>query len=404
VRQHTAVEYGSEDGDEMEDGEVPRSRTPFPLPPLPLSPASVRADAVRSPLARRSISPLPPGDLPTLLKVTASRQSVSQGGAAVPYGNISMTGKASNVSFAADVEEDSSVMLPRPPPVAQLRPQSPGLSSLFASVADEAPPSLRETSHVLQQQSLAPVNKQERVKKATLSGPVTQTEHPNTDRRPRVNSMPAQPPLKTQDPKIVTSEVGKSPKGVTETANEAVEKNSVMKYERYKPLYADDQIPGGNSDHSVPVLHSSKLMAIQLEKLDEKIENDEFTVSTIETSSTMRLKAAQRAVNINPKSALYNYAELGHVDGTERVGKAERRFNVPKQVDQDWLSRKQNFSLSDEDKKILYPPDPLVHIKLQFVPSSPSGATKTDTSGITSYIHVSFLHTHRYRTCTLQGA
>jgi hypothetical protein len=153
----------------------------------------------------------------------------------------------------------------------------------------------------------------------------------------------------------------KSPKGINETPEEDIKKPEPVSH---IPLYGQENFPVGTSPHSVPTLHSSKFLSRALDKINEKIERDDFSVSTIETTSTVRFKAAQRAVNTSAKTTVYNYAELTPIDDIEISKRAPKKINIPKQVDKAWLERKQNHGPSPEDLKILYTPDPIVNIKL----------------------------------------
>ena len=177
-----------------------------------------------------------------------------------------------------------------------------------------------------------------------------------------------------------------SPNGVTEmdevvSRRECAVPDKVRKkypLTQYDPIYAPDQYPLGVSKHSMPVMNSSKVLSDALSKIDEKLENDDISVATIETSSTIRYRAAQKSTNVGAKINIYDYDKLTPLDDEEAARRAPRRARIAKQVDQAWLERRQNYCPSPEDTKVLYNPDPDVQLQLNFSNFSGSSGCRGD--------------------------
>lgn len=108
--------------------------------------------------------------------------------------------------------------------------------------------------------------------------------------------------------------------------------------------------------------------------------NDDITISTVETTSTMKLRAAIKSVNLNPHYNQYDYTKLTKVDDNEAAKRAPKKLRVPKQIDQAWLARKQNYCPTTEDTMLLYPSDPNVILKLQY-----TSDVKDSNRGFTGY-------------------
>ena len=310
---------GFDDVDD-DDDEVPRTvPPPFPIPPSPSIDRS--ANRSKSPLFQRVKSPVPLVSVPFHLPHESTKVS---GGSGRLLSSESMSWPAnrqqSSLTSLPEIEDDSSLLTPREVPVAHKPSVSPLRRLFTANIEDEA-------------SNVQGVRDIERVTSSVPASAFT----------------PHSPPKKLsgQDPvSTMNSAVYRSPTGIVEEATASAESTSrvidargskmqpttAFVNAKYQPLYTADQIPGGHSLHSAPMANSSKLLEIALDKINAKIENDEFSISTIETSSTMRLRAAQRAVNADSRVSLYNYAELTPITDAEAARRAPKKLRVPKQV------------------------------------------------------------------------
>jgi hypothetical protein len=98
-------------------------------------------------------------------------------------------------------------------------------------------------------------------------------------------------------------------------------------------------------------------MAYQrLSEVAQDLEDDDFTVSTVDTTST-DYRVASRVVNA--QKDYFRYQGLIPVNMEDKQVNQSQRRPMPKQVDPQWLARRQQGGPTAKDASILFTPDPL---------------------------------------------
>ena len=167
----------------------------------------------------------------------------------------------------------------------------------------------------------------------------------------------------------------KSPSGGVNAVNDSPEETkNVLEEVRlcpvstYDSLYSRGSYPKGISKLSVPVMNSSRVLQLALVNADEKLGEDDFTVSTVTTTETMRMRAAAVASNVRQKGVIYDYDKLIplYTDAPQcKMQSFSRKVKPAKQLDNAWLVRKHNLSPTHEDVQVLHTSDPCIAIKLK---------------------------------------
>jgi len=104
-----------------------------------------------------------------------------------------------------------------------------------------------------------------------------------------------------------------------------------------------------------PDINSSSHLYQKLKQLQDKLQSDDISVTTINTTSTDRREAAKAVVNVNYKKKLYdNLIPVQEKDGRQIS------FHTRPQINKSWSDRKEYASPKDDDLKVLIPPDPHV--------------------------------------------
>ena len=155
-------------------------------------------------------------------------------------------------------------------------------------------------------------------------------------------------------------------------------------------LYCPDAYPKGTSPLSVPVMNSSRVLQVALNNIDQKLDADDFSVSTVYTTDSMMIKAAVAASNVSQEGVIYDYGKLTslHVNKNELKKKLfHRKKKISKQLDSAWVARKQNLCPTPEDIRILHASDPYVPIKLVGYGNSAS----IQSNGLSAFIDTSTL-------------
>lgn len=183
-----------------------------------------------------------------------------------------------------------------------------------------------------------------------------------------------------------------------------------------KPLSLTPNSAIGINSYATPSLNSSAALYRQLQTLQAKVENDDVSVTTIDTTMSARLAASAAVVNV--PSDLPRYGEMTPVldandimahlaSGIRRrhrelkfscqtqfftlppspfppynkIGLTPVRTSPKKQVDQSWLYRKTHLGPSAEDLLPVSIPDPV--IVLSAVGSSGATGISANVDGAT---------------------
>ncbi len=104
-----------------------------------------------------------------------------------------------------------------------------------------------------------------------------------------------------------------------------------------------------------PDINSSSHLYNKLKELQDKLQSDDISVTTINTTSTDRREAAKAVVNVRYNKKLYdNLVQIQEKD-SKKVS-----FHTRPQISKGWSDRKEYASPKDDDLKVLMPPDPQV--------------------------------------------
>ena len=119
------------------------------------------------------------------------------------------------------------------------------------------------------------------------------------------------------------------------------------------------------SDYSYPSISSSHCVYASLMHTHSQLENvDDISISTIHTTSTDRYVAANVAstTRFGPAGSQYNYRGIVPIDLDPRPAQKKK---IQKQIDPNWVARKQFLSPTSDDLRLLCPPDPYVKINIK---------------------------------------
>jgi len=141
------------------------------------------------------------------------------------------------------------------------------------------------------------------------------------------------------------------------------------------------------SEFADPSVLSSKRLYEQMKKLEQVLEDDEnISVATIDTTSSAR-RAAARVVDAPTHVPRYDSRGLTNLmseANDARLAPSQVKKSK-KQVDQQWLFRRNNGGPSASDLRHLVTPDPAVPLKIQYsqTPSSATGLfCSTDSNSL----------------------
>ena len=115
-------------------------------------------------------------------------------------------------------------------------------------------------------------------------------------------------------------------------------------------------------------MNSSRVIQFALDNTVKKISEDDFTVSTVGTTESMRMRAAAIASNVIRKGVIYDYDNLTPLH-TSNMTAQKRTLSMSvksaKKIDTAWFVRKHNLCPTHEDVQILHGSDPCVTAKLE---------------------------------------
>ncbi len=126
--------------------------------------------------------------------------------------------------------------------------------------------------------------------------------------------------------------------------------------------------PVQKSSLSTADINSSKYLKAQMLAMKAKIDNDDISIGTLETTDSDRMDAMRTVLNIPTHSPRYNHDRLTRIldlDDPDLFFVGERKPAViHKSTDPAWLHRKKNMGPSISDLQPLYAPDPVVYLSL----------------------------------------
>ena len=131
-----------------------------------------------------------------------------------------------------------------------------------------------------------------------------------------------------------------------------------------KPSPSPSKAPTvSESAFSSPSIRSSQGLGRRVAEVKAKLDSDDVSISTIETTDSDRLAAA-RLVNVPLHAPKYSSSHLTKIPSKAEVGASLKTKGMPpKAVDQDWLHNRRSLGPTKEDVRCLWAPDPEVTLR-----------------------------------------
>eukprot|EP01036_Dinobryon_divergens_P025046 gene25046-33558_t len=148
------------------------------------------------------------------------------------------------------------------------------------------------------------------------------------------------------------------------------------------PVAYHDTFCQSHNSYARPALHSSQRLERVLDGLAERIDADNMSVSTVQTTASDRVRAAAAATKSQPALRYRALTSLAFADTeTDSAAKARAAAKVSKQVDADWLEKKKRLGPTEQDLRVLSEPDPAVQLRLLLGGGGRGGGAHSDGDG-----------------------
>jgi WD40 repeat protein len=137
--------------------------------------------------------------------------------------------------------------------------------------------------------------------------------------------------------------------------------------------------PSPESELAVPQAFSSKAVEEKVTVLARKLDEDEISVSTMETTNTERRAIANRVSNLSPRKAIYK--DLPKLDDSAIKRKTVGLPKISKQIDPKWRAMKDGLRPALADLDILYTKHPQVDLVLKPRDNAAGSSSSSSTNG-----------------------